>query len=325
MGKFKYRLTLARVGGLYKTMVFDPIENYRKLARFISEIRQFFLNQQFLETPTPTLVLCPGMEAHLDPISVEGEGYLPTSPEIHLKRLLCRGFERIFEIRPCFRNDPKTGRHLKEFLMLEWYRTQSQLVDLISDIQGLLSHLQEKGLWPHDIQIQHKTFASLFQEHFRFSFTAKTTQMELRSLLKEQGLHFTPEDSKEDLIHRLLLEKFEPSFQGLTLLSDFPPEMAILSQIGANGFAERFELFYGDMELANAFHEVTDPKVQEERWKRDVEERRILGLKTLSPDLRLIEDMKNYGMPPSSGIALGIDRLFMISQNISEIEELRPF
>lgn len=300
--------------------------HFREFSHFLRAVREYFWSLDFLETPTPTLVECPGMEAHLDPFAVavgeEKNRYLPTSPEIHLKKRLCQDFEKIFEIRPCFRKDPRTPLHRSEFMMLEWYRSYGTLDDLQVDIEGLLGHLKAHGFWKREVEIGRTGFPELFRTHLGFQLEPETSHGELKALLRERKIHFTESDTKVDLIHRLILEIFEPRFEGLFFLEDFPAEMAVLSRIGANGFARRFELYADQVELANAFDEVNDPRVQEERWERDLEERRALGKPALPMDHELIELMETRGMPPGAGIALGLDRLFMVGMGLREIHDI---
>lgn len=299
--------------------------HFRDFCLFLSEVRSYFLGRGFLETPTPTLVPCPGMEAHLDPFEVRWEEktyFLPTSPEIHLKKRLCQGFERIFELRPCFRKDPSTPLHRPEFFMLEWYRAHEKPEALQEDIRGLLMHLESKGLWKYGAEVKKTSFRELFKHHLDFDLKPDTSAEELKTLFGRNGLHFHVSDTKVDLIHRLLLEKFEPSFKGLVILEEFPPEMAILSRLNEAGFAQRFELYFNQVELANAFYEVTDPELQRERWEGDQRERRELGRPVLEYDEELIRLMKNPGLPESSGIAMGLDRLFMVGRDLKEISEI---
>lgn len=265
------------------------------------------------------------MEAHLEPFEIQmGENayFLPTSPEIHLKKRLCQGFHKIFEVRHCFRKDPPTSLHRSEFFMLEWYRAHENLESLQQDIEGLLKHLESKSFWVPEIKVTRTTFPKLFSDHFGFSFTPETSAGELERLFSEHNLYFHPSDSKTDLVHRLLLEKFEPGFRGLVFLEDFPPEMAVLSRLNKEGFAQRFELYFDQVELANAFFEVTDPKLQKERWEQDQSDRRQLGRPILKYDQELLNLMENPGMPPSSGIALGLDRLFMVGRGLKDISEI---
>jgi len=294
--------------------------HFREFALFLREVRRYFEEADFLETPTATLVTCPGMEAHLDPFEVPLENgkslFLPTSPEIQLKKRLCEGFEKIFELRPCFRNDPESPWHRKEFHMLEWYRAYAPLSALKKDIEGLLEHLKAKGLWEKPTRIRSHTFKELFKTHLDFDLKPDTSREELLELFARLALHFHPSDTKVDLIHRLLIEKLEPHFEGLMVLESFPPEMAVLSRLDKEGFAARFELYLDGVELANAFDEVNDPTLQRARWEEDVNERKRLGLKALSYDQELIDRMTHWGLPPSAGIALGIDRLFLLAKKV---------
>jgi len=303
----------------------SPVElkdHFDEFRLFLSSVRRFFWGRGFLETPTPSLVVCPGTEPHLKAYSVEGGRYLPTSPEIHLKKRLCLGDQRIFELRPCFRMDPKSSTHRKEFFMLEWYRAYEPLSSLKTDFLDLIAHLKKEGFWSQALKAHSKSFRDLFEESFQFQLQAQSSREELKALFEERQIYFRSEDSKIDLIHRLLLDHFEPSFEGITFLEDFPPEMAILSRIGSSGFADRFEIYFNQLELANAFYEVNDPEVQKSRWAEDLAERRRLGLEELSMDEELLDLMQKKGMPPSSGIALGLDRLFMAGKGLTKISQI---
>ncbi len=303
----------------------NSLSNFKNFCIFLNEVRSHFLSRGFLETPTPSLVICPGMEPHLDAMSVELDQevrYLPTSPEIHLKKRLCQGFEKIFELRPCFRKDPLSPLHRQEFFMLEWYRAHERLEDLVSDLSELLKHLKSKGFWNPSVEISEIGFSDLFLKHFGFDLKPDTSLKDLQDLFVREELYFHTSDSKVDLIHRALLERFERSFKGLTVLKDFPAEMAILSRIGESGFAQRFELYFDSTELANAFYEVHDPELQQSRWAIDQEERRQMGKPVFSMDEELLNLMKDPGMPEASGIALGLDRLFMTGRGLTDISEI---
>lgn len=279
-----------------------------------------------METPTPTLVTCPGMEAHLEPLQVELKGqklFLPTSPEIHLKKYLCQGLDKIFELRPCFRNDPNTPLHQTEFFMLEWYRPEEPLSSLQQDISGLLKHLKLKGYWRPETEISKTTFKELFLEQFKYDLKADVSCEDLKHLFSLHGLYHHESDTKEDLFHRFLLEKFESSKKGGWFLENFPPEMAVLSRLNDEGFARRFEFYVDGVELANAFFEVTDPTLQKKRWEADVQERKRLNKLSLQYDEELIQLMESSGMPEASGVALGLDRLFMVGMGLKNLNEIR--
>ncbi|HAG90942.1 MAG TPA: EF-P lysine aminoacylase GenX [Bdellovibrionales bacterium] len=321
-GLFQEVLLLSPASDLQKDL---RTEMYPKFCLFLKEVRSFFEGQDFLEMPTPTLVSCPGMEAHLEAFAVETDGgtkHLPTSPEISLKKRLCEGNDRIFEIKTCFRKDPKSPLHRQEFFMLEWYRAFEPLESLKKDLQNLLAHLHSKGLWMPALNWTHESFQSLFKKHLNFDFRPETGTAELKSLCQSQGIYFHEEDEFEDLIHRIFMERFEPQLKDLVFLEDFPPQMAVLSRLGSSGFAQRFELYWNQWELANAFFEVNDPELQEQRWDQDLAERKRLGKILLSKDMELVEAMKTKAMPPSSGIALGLDRLFMAGLGLQDISEI---
>lgn len=302
------------------------MRNFQKFCIFLNEVRAYFLEKGFLETPTPTLVSCPGMEAHLDPLQVDVRGqklFLPTSPEIHLKKYLCQGLDKIFELRPCFRNDPTTPLHQTEFFMLEWYRAEEPLLSLQQDVLGLLEHLKAKGFWSHDLNVSKTSFKTLFLEKLKYDLRADTSLEDLQNLFSLHEIYHHESDTKEDLFHRFLLEKFESSQKGGWFLEDFPPEMAVLSCLNDEGFARRFEFYMDGVELANAFFEVTDPALQKKRWEADVQERKRLNKLSLQYDEELIQMMESPGMPEASGIALGLDRLFMVGMGLKDLKEIR--
>jgi elongation factor P--(R)-beta-lysine ligase len=307
---------------------------------FRRAIRSFFSEQGFLEARTPTLVPSPGTEPFLVPFETvwkmgkeEKFFYLPTSPELHLKKLLVRGFSKIFELKDCFRNSEVGPHHQPEFLMLEWYRAYSRIEAIQTDVKDLIhyllktfSDLDVRFAGKETLEVQTITMAELFTEKLDFPLTPKTTLEELKALAKKEGLTCNDDDSWNDVFFRLFLERIEPEL-GLTqpvIVTQYPPSQAAYARLTEDGWADRFEVYWKGLEIANAFHELNDPIEQMKRFESDLEEQRTQGREPVRLDKEFLEALK-FGMPPSAGIALGVERLFMALFDMPDISHLRAF
>lgn len=303
-----------------------------KYAEFLNDVRAFFMRRRLKEVLTPTLVRCPGLEPSLEPFAVQvtrgretTEAYLPTSPEIHLKQALAMGMSDIFALKTCFRRGEFSAHHENEFTMLEWYRAFADLDMIQEDLKALVASLTIK--WSgQPIEWTESDFATLFKHVLDFELTPQTQLPELRALCADLKLHFTEEDTFNDLFHRLIIDHIEPYLakKGPVIVSRFPPSMAALARLDENGWADRFECYWNGLELANAFFEVTCPKVQKQRWKDEQSERKRLGTTPLPEDPALISALE-CGLPPTGGIALGVERLYMAMTGINDIDQLRLF
>ena len=302
------------------------IQTLKKFSEFTFEIRQFFHSQNFLEATTPTLVECPGTEPFLEPFATEfrfgkkiKKFYLPTSPEIALKKLICQGSGSVFEIKNVFRNNELSQHHSPEFLMLEWYRVNFSIEQIQKDIQELLQSLLKKK----SFSISKKTMRELFLEFTGFELTPSTTQAEYYSLALKNNLNVKSDETIEDLFSLIFLELIEKKLDKDVPLfvTDYPPFQAAYAQINNSGWAERFEFYWKGLEIANAFYEVTDADEQLQRMQKDNLLKRSLGKEEVTLDLEFIELMKK-GMPKSSGVALGVERLFMAIHNFQDIQTI---
>lgn len=305
----------------------------RQWQDFMSEVRAFFLEQDFIEAATPTLVPSPGTEPFLDPFTTEWSIgsrsvvlHLPTSPEFHLKKLLCRGWTRVFEFKPCFRNGEIGPSHQPEFWMLEWYRAYSNLDAIADDVAALLRRLA-RAFAIEAPPLERKSMTDLFREAFvDFELRASTTREELMALARREGIATAPDDSFDDVFFRLFLERIEPELgkSGPLLVRGYPPSQAALSRIGPDGFADRFEVYWNGLELANAFHELNDPLENEARFREDAKRKKELGKPAVPIDENLVAHVR-HGLPPSGGIALGLERLFMALTGLNDIADARAF
>ncbi len=302
---------------------------------FLNHVRTFFRGKNLLEVQTPTLVNCPGTEPFLDLFSTElvmgsrrQKFYLPTSPELSLKKLLAQGYSEIFEIKNCFRNGEISERHQPEFYMLEWYRTFCDLSQIQQDISHLFEYLAEvlpnSRYYKKTFQFHKKSMSQLFADHLQFELTPTTSIEELKVLAAKLGLHAQDYNLWDDVFYLIFIEKIEPFLDSTEPLfvEKYPPSQAALARLTDDGWGDRFELYWQGLELANAFHELNDPVLQEQRFNEDLEKKKQTGREVPPLDTDFIKALYQ-GMPPAAGIALGLERLFMVFYGIADIGEIR--
>ncbi len=316
-------------------------------SKALTLIRSFFSSLDFVEWQTPRLVVSPGLEVHLQGFVTnyfDDQGrsrscYLPTSPEFSLKKALCAGMERIYEICRCFRNGGETGPlHQCEFTMLEWYRAFTDYRAIMDDVEELGIYLKEelhstehstfrgrqidwRPPWPR-ISLQ-----EAFNHHCGVSLERAVEdveyfQAEAGRLLGKDTVEAQDFDS---LFFQLFLTFIEPhlGLEKPEILYDYPINMAALSakKPGSPTFAERFEVYVAAVEIANAFTELNDPIEQEERFQEALKEKRRRGYPDVPIDGQLLRELRN-GMPPAAGIALGVERLLMAQTGTEQIGDL---
>jgi lysyl-tRNA synthetase class 2 len=318
---------------------FIPFQQQRSVlhwSRFIEDVRRFFKNEGFLSIETPHLVVSSGLEPHLEPFVTSwkrGEAnrplYLPTSPELHLKKLLCRGFRKVFEIKKVFRNEDLSPHHQPEFLMLEWYRAMATLDSIESDIAGLLHFLKQSG-WGHELpspQLERVSVRALFARFLDIELQPNMTDEALRKAAQKQYPQESfAQESFDDLFHRLWVDFIDPKLKNwpALIVFDYPPSQAALARLTPEGWADRRELYINGIEIANGYFELNDPDEQRRRFENDVKLRAELGRTPISIDEDFLKHLEQ-GMPPAAGIALGMERLFMALKGYSKLTEFLPF
>ena len=330
-------------GGEYHRLHADGtrrVELLRLRARCLAAIRSFFARRDYLEVQTPCRVRTPGLEPHLR-AEPSGSRFLITSPEYQMKRLLAGGMERIYNMGPCWRGDEHGPQHLGEFCMLEWYRAHCSLEELMVETEQLLAEVAGEVLgtteliWrgvPLNLEppFLRLTVAEAFARHAEVDLAGVTGAKQLQARAEAAGFGpFGPEQpSFEELASRILVERVEPALAGgpPVILHDFPAPLAALSRLRDDdpSVAERFELYAGGLELANAFGELTDPEEQVRRLEQDQRQRQSLGAEVYPLDRRFLEALRE-GMPPSAGIALGVDRLVMLLGGADHIDQVVAF
>jgi len=316
-------------------------------------IRSFFHDAGFLEVDAPVLVPGTGCEPHIDPCTVDlrtdaaGPGlkrYLHTSPELYLKRLLTRVPDPFFYLGHVFRNGESTKRHLPEFAMLEWYRPESTLADLVRDCEALISKIvdvcQHKKLHPCSSALallvkspfEVVSMHDLWARHAQIDLAEALARVEVNGeeelvqIVKEAGFHLRPKADFDDAFFQVMMKAIEPNIgmERPTVVTHWPKQMAVLSKIDDDNplFAKRFELYAGGFELANAFDELVDSAEQQARFHADNAKRLALGKDPLALDQRFLSELD--AMPPCAGIALGLDRLLMLLFGLSDISDAYP-
>lgn len=296
-------------------------QNHLALAwpKFLQAVRDYFKSEKFNEVNTPTLVQSSGSETHLDPFTTTFKGntyYLPTSPEFHLKKLLSSGLNKIFEIKTCFRQDEISNSHSPEFTMLEWYRGYAGIEEIIDDVKGLLKYVGEQTTT--DVV----SMKDLFKKYLNFELTPQTTIQELKAICPESK----NTDTWSDVFFRIFLEKIESKIgmERPIIVRDFPPSMSALARINERGWADRFEVYWRGLELGNAYDELNDPIECEKRLKQWNDEKKQMGKSAIPHSEELLSALRS-GMPPSGGIAMGLERLFMAIHGLKDITKTRFF
>lgn len=306
-------------------------------------MRRFFEGLDFVEVDTPVLLTAPAPEPSIEaPKVVLRYGgrtetrYLQTSPELPMKRLLAQGLPRIFQLAPAFRDGDHSALHRPEFRILEWYRSGADTCALMDDCEGLLRacasalhtgptvRFGDRTL-QLDTPFRRVTMDEAFRRHAGFSILEALERTVLASQLTRLGVRYGADDSWDDLFHRVFLSRVEPALLADSrplFLTDYPAPLAALARTRATDarVAERFELYVGGVELANAFGELTDPVEQRRRFERDRALRRALGLADYPLDERFLTSLAQ--LPPAAGIALGFDRLVMVLTNRHEIDDV---
>jgi lysyl-tRNA synthetase class 2 len=278
-------------------------------------VRDFFAGEDFLEVETPVRITTPAPEANIDAIPSDG-WYLATSPELHMKRLLASGFERIFQISRCFRREERGRFHNSEFTILEWYRRGGDYLSMLDDAERLLTHLGNALGYKNII------------EYRGVKIDIKRPWPRIR--VKQAFLDFAgwdpgpaPDPCRFDID---LVEKVEPQLNRNrpVVLMDYPRTMASLARLKSGGdVAERLEVYIGGLELMNAYSELTDAEEQRRRFIEENKKRASGGKDVYPLPEKFLSELR--GMSPAGGCALGIDRLIMLLCDADSIDDVVPF
>jgi len=314
---------------------------FRKRSAIIDGVRRFLTRRDFLEVETPMMQALAGGAAarpfitHHNALDIDL--YLRIAPELYLKRLVVGGFERVFEINRNFRNEGIDLDHNPEFTMVEFYQAYATYDDLMALVEELIVGLAETHCggrrlrWhDHDIDLtppwRRITIADGIRQHADDGERILTDEAFARARAKEMGLDPTAADPHGKIITKIFEIVAEPHLVQPTFVIDFPVEVSPLAKRKADAphLVQRFELFVGRREIANAFTELNDPDDQRARFEEQLTER-AAGDDEAHP---LDEDYLlalEYGLPPTAGCGIGIDRLVMLLTGATSIREVVLF
>ncbi|MGP1956357.1 MAG: elongation factor P--(R)-beta-lysine ligase [Arsenophonus sp. NC-PE1-MAG3] len=309
------------------------INNLLKRAKIIAEIRRFFIDRGIVEVETPILSKFTVTDIHLlsfetqfvaPVIANNTKLYMITSPEYHMKRLLAAGSGPIYQIIKSFRNKEEGRYHNPEFTMLEWYRPHYDMYRLIDEMDDFLQQILD--CQPAErISYQHA-----FQRYLNIDPIAlELERKQLHDAAVQLGLNNTEkEENKDVLLQFLFTMGIEPNLGNVkpTVIYHFPASQASLAKISKEDYrvAERFEVYFKGIELANGFRELTDAEEQRNRFEHDNQTRKKMGLPEQPIDEYLLAALDKI-IPDCSGVALGIDRLVMFILKAEKISDVISF
>jgi lysyl-tRNA synthetase class 2 len=309
--------------------------------KLLQGIRNFFNQEGFTDVLTPPMVTQPGMEAHIHPFAItqakneeKTPYYLHTSPEFHMKELLSQGMEKIFTLSYCFRDEPESPQHRPQFIMLEWYRAQERYEKIMDDCEKLipycLDHLKQQGeetvASSTFTKMEKTTIQEIMQEYLSIDILQFLEEESIRELLVKDFEDIplpSGELSWDDYFFLLFLNKVEPQLVNhpFLLLYEFPHHLSALSTLKESDprVCERFEIYLNGIELCNCFNELCDLGIQKKRYQ----EQNAIKLQNYNyslPQPNVLFKALEQGLPPSAGIALGVERLQM-----ALVPHIKPF
>ncbi len=318
-------------------------------SAIISGMRNFLTNKGFIEVETPMLHIIPGgasakpFETHHNALDIDM--FLRIAPELYLKRLIVGGFDRVFEINRNFRNEGLSTRHNPEFTMIEFYQAYADYNDLMDLTEEMLRYLAQTVLGKTTLEYGDSTY-DLAQPFARISMVdavlkynpemseavlrdPENNMETLKEYAKSVGVHLGPKEAgwgAGKLICEIFEETAESKLDQPTFITEYPWEVSPLARRNdANPFVtDRFEFFVGGRELANGFSELNDAEDQAERFSKQVEEMEAGDDEAMHYDEDYIQALE-YGMPPTAGEGIGIDRLVMLFTNSHTIKDVILF
>lgn len=301
------------------------LELLRLRAQLIAKIRDFFTIRDYLEVETPVMARYGTTDVYLSNIKAtfRGETYnLQTSPEYHMKRLLAAGSGPIFQLARVFRDDELGRWHNPEFTLLEWYQLDIDHHTLMDEMDLFLQTVLQSR------PMIRKTYQQAFIDACTLD-PMNASIAQLREVLARYDLDnvFSPEEQDRDqylfLLMSHVIEPFLSKEKAPVAVYNFPVSQAALAKVN-HGVAERFEVYYQGVELANGFHELTDAKAQEQRFTLDQQIRCEKGFPEVKADHYLLKALE-HGLPSCSGVALGIDRLLALALKQPAIAQIISF
>ena len=300
----------------------EKVSILRDRAAMFAQSRNFFAVRNVLEVDCPILSKAASVDAHIDLITTQEGEFLHSSPEYGMKRLLAEGIGDIYQLSHVFRAGERGLKHRPEFMMAEWYRigfTFEQLIDETLDfIRLFLGSLPSSRI----------SYRQAFEKYAGIDYLTSSVQ-ELHNCLIKNKIEFDSSlVDKEELLNQILALLVEPhlGLNELTVLDYYPASQAALAKtcnINGEQVAERFEVYYQGVELANGYHELTDAQEQRKRFIEANQLRLEMGKNALPIDELFLAAL-HKGLPDSCGVAVGFDRLMMLRHNKVNIQDVIP-
>ncbi len=321
----------------------DETRNTFKMrSKIIAYIRDYFIQNDFMEVETPMLQVIPGgatarpFETHHNALDIDM--YLRIAPELYLKRLVVGGFERVFEINRNFRNEGLSTRHNPEFTMIEFYQAYATFHDLMDITEELLRGLAEHVLGTSEVTYQGDTFDfgktfdrisvkdSILKHNTNLSEADISNQDSAKKIAQDLGVHVEDYWGLGKIQMEIFDETVEKKLLNPTFITEYPAEVSPLARRNDDDdfITDRFELFIGGREIGNGFSELNDAEDQAERFKKQVAEKDAGDNEAMHYDADYIRALE-YGMPPTAGEGIGIDRLVMLLTDAPSIKDVILF
>ncbi len=326
----------------------DLWDRYLVREKVTQAIRAFFETERFHEVEVPTIVAHPAAESYIDVFETTllnrqrrpTSAYLSTSPEVPLKKLLVAGIGNCYSLTKSFRNmETQSALHNPEFTILEWYRVEADYTDTMRDCERLVYHICKTLNAADTFVYQGKmitmtppwdrmSVAQAFKKYADINFDEFFFEVKAREIAAKKGYRVERKTTWEELYNQIFLNEIEPHLGMVkpVLLYDFPAITAALCRKKPSDprYKERFELYIAGLELGDAYSELTDWKEQEKEFKKELEGIKRTGKTQYEYDRDFIEALK-AGLPVSSGMALGVDRLIMLLTNVTNIADILFF
>ena len=290
----------------------------RLRAELLHKTREFFRELDVLEVQTPVVAAHAVPDPAIESFAVKDGGFLQSSPEFHMKRLLCAGFPSCYQLGPAFRKGEQGRWHNPEFTMLEWYRIGFTASDLMLELTELIDLLIGPGVY------ETCTYRELFRHSFGLDGWLSHAD-EIAKTVSELGL--LDVSDKEDQLDFLYDRALQKTSVDRLFVTEFPPHAAALAQIRSVAgvdVADRFELVVAGLEIGNGYNELLDADELEQRFARENSKRAKIRLPHITSDKRLLLAMRE-GLPACAGVAVGFDRVVALAAGVKDLSSAIAF
>ena len=292
-------------------------------AEVNARIRAFFQIRNVIEVETPILNRYAVTDLHIDSIATENSKYMHTSPEYAMKRLLAFHKCDIYQLCKVFRANESGMQHSDEFTMLEWYRVAWTYKDLMKEVAEIIVALVSDYIEPLDVA--YISYQQIFKKYAGIDIQT-ANQADFLQVCGDHSIKLNSalntEQFQDLVLDQVIIPRLEK--RRMTFVFDFPADQAALAKLNDQNCAERFELYFGGVELANGFQELTDAQEQLSRFEEDNRQRLLANKKAIEIDAEFIAALE-YGLPESAGVAIGVDRLLMVMLGAKDIKNVTSF